>query len=117
MLCDRTVVINHGSRIFDGKTEELFAKYQKYRQVTVSFAQALEAPLLPEGAVFTEETPCKYVIRVPKEQVGVLMEGLISRHPVDLTVEEEEIGTVVERIYQGVEEAPGSGKEGRNEEI
>lgn len=100
MLCDRTVVINHGCKIFDGKTEELFEKYQKYRRITVSFAEPVEEVKLPEGAAFMEETPYRRIIRVPKERAGMLLERLMTYHPADLTVEEDEIGTVVERIYR-----------------
>lgn len=100
MLCDRTVVINHGCKIFDGKTEELFEKYQKYRRITVSFAEPVEEVKLPEGAAFMEETPYRRIIRVPKERAGMLLEQLMTYHPADLTVEEDEIGTVVERIYR-----------------
>jgi ABC-2 type transport system ATP-binding protein len=27
-LCKRSIVVNHGMKIYDGKTEELFEKYQ-----------------------------------------------------------------------------------------
>lgn len=101
MLCDRTVVINHGCKIFDGKTEELFEKYQKYRRITVSFAEPVEEVELPEGVAFMEETPYRRMIRVPKERTSMLLEQLMTYHPADLTVEEDEIGTVVERIYRG----------------
>lgn len=51
-LCKRTVVINHGVKIYDGVTEELFNRYQRNKRIK------------------------------------------------DISVEEEEIGVVVERIYK-----------------
>lgn len=33
MLCDRTVVINHGRKIYDGSTEEMFARYHDVEQI------------------------------------------------------------------------------------
>lgn len=33
MLCDRTVVINHGRKIYDGGTEEMFARYHDVEQI------------------------------------------------------------------------------------
>lgn len=98
-LCDRSVVINHGVKIYDGSTEALFEKYQKDRQVSVSFGQPVERILLPEGAKMLEETPYKKVIRIRKEESGELLQRLMVYHPQDITVEEDEIGRVVERIY------------------
>lgn len=98
-LCDRCIVINHGTGIYDGSTETLFEKYQRDRQITVSFRQPTGEIPLPEGAVLKEEGPYRKSIRVPKEKSGELLQRLMEYHPGDLTVEEDEIGRVVERIY------------------
>ncbi len=98
-LCERCVVVNHGTKIYDGSTEALFEKYQRDRQVSVSFSHPVEDMALPEGAAVREEGPYKKVIRVPKEKSGELLQRLMEYHPSDLTVEEDEIGRVVERIY------------------
>ena len=98
-LCDRSIVINHGTKIYDGSTEALFEKYQKERQISVSFRQPVGEIVLPEGAAVREESPYKKVIRIRKEQSGELLQRLMEYHPSDLTVEEDEIGRVAERIY------------------
>lgn len=99
-LCPRSVVINQGCKLYDGGTEELFAKYQRERKVSVTFERLQEAVELPSFAGRIEETPYKLVVKVPKERAGEVLEMLLRYHPKDITVEEEEIGTVVERIYQ-----------------
>lgn len=98
-LCERSVVINHGHKIYDGGTEELFEKYQRDRQITLSFDRAVERLELPENAVVTEETPYRKVIRIPREESGLLLQKMMKYAPRDVVVEEEEIGRVVERIY------------------
>ncbi len=98
-LCDRSIVINHGTKIYDGSTEALFEKYQKERQISVSFRQPVGEIVLPEEAAVREESPYKKVIRIRKEQSGELLQRLMEYHPSDLTVEEDEIGRVAERIY------------------
>lgn len=40
-LCDRSVVIHHGCKVYDGRTDELFARYQKNKKITVTFSQEL----------------------------------------------------------------------------
>ena len=104
-LCERSIVINHGCKVYDGKTEALFAKYQRNKQITVSFGQPVECLELPSGAVIKEDQPYKKVIQVPREEAGALLQILMSYHPVDIAVEEEEIGAVVERIYRENQEA------------
>lgn len=58
-----------------------------------------EELVLPEGAQILEDEPWKKVIRIPKEKSSVLLQRLMEYHPRDVTVEEDEIGKVVERIY------------------
>ena len=47
----------------------------------------------------TEETPYRKVIRIPREESGLLLQKMMKYAPRDVVVEEEEIGRVVERIY------------------
>ena len=99
-LCKRSIVINHGCKIYDGDTEKLFEQYQKYKKITVTFQVPTSLPKLESEARIMEQTPYKKVIMVPKENAAVLLGELMSLMPSDISVEEEEIGTVVERIYQ-----------------
>ena len=55
---------------------------------------------LPERAVLVEETPYKKVVRVPREESGALLQRMMEYGPRDVIVEEDEIGRVVERIYE-----------------
>lgn len=98
-LCERCVVINHGRKIYDGSTESLFEKYQKNKRISVAFAQPLPDIPLPETAKIMERTPYKLVFQAPKESAGELLSMLMQHNPTDISVEEEEIGAVVERIY------------------
>ena len=128
-LCRRTVVLNHGRKIFDGNTEELFERYQQKKRITVTFAQPTEIAAkklagievgkpakitgeerwgtmaLEAGLTVLEDSPYKKVYEVHKEQAKELLEILMQYEPVDIGAEEEEIGTVVERIYRAEEDA------------
>jgi len=98
-LCKRTIVINHGCKIYDGDTEELFEKYQKDKKITLTFDVATHLPELDFEIVILEETPYKKVMMVPKERTSEILGNLMQFSPSDIFVEEEEIGTIVERIY------------------
>lgn len=99
-LCERSVVIHHGCKIYDGKTEELFARYQKDKKITASFSQEITSMEIPQGVRVLERKPHKLVVAVPKEEASRVLSAVMPWHPVDIAVEEDEIGTVVERIYQ-----------------
>lgn len=98
-LCKRSIVVNHGCKIYDGDTEKLFERYQKNKKITLTFEAPRELPELTHEAVILEETPYKKIMMTPKEKASDLLGWLMQFSPGDVSVEEEEIGTVVERIY------------------
>lgn len=98
-LCRRSVVINRGSKIYDGDTGQLFERYQIHKKITLTFDVTMELPKLDSGIFVISETPYKKVIKVTKEKASELLGQLMKYGPSDISVEEEEIGTIVERIY------------------
>lgn len=98
-LCPRCVVINHGKKIYDGNTETLFENYQQNKKISASFTNPLPDLSLPKGTKIIERAPYKLVFQAPKESVAPILSSLMPYHPADISVEEEEIGMVVERIY------------------
>ena len=98
-LCPRSVVINGGKKLYDGNTDKLFDAYQTRKKITVTFAREVLVAL-PGGCDPLEETPYKTVFMVPKEQSGHIVAEMMKEYsPQDISVEEEDIGAVVERIY------------------
>lgn len=104
LLCKRSIVINHGQKIYDGDTEQLFERYQLYKKITVTFDKPISEMKLEECCNIMEQTPYKAIIEVPKEVAGRQLEYIMKNYmPSDISVEEEEIGNIVERIYLGKE--------------
>lgn len=99
-LCKRSVVINHGRKIYDGGTEQLFEQYQDNKRIIVTFDTPVKVKLECPGGKIVEEQPYKKVIEVPKESMKGALRYLMELEPVDISVEEEDIGRVVERIYR-----------------
>ncbi len=125
-LCGRSVVIHHGTKIYDGGTEALFERYQKNRKISVTFQHPVEGiqgadgdtgwlwgreagaeatPGNASGIRVLEDTPYKKVLLVPKERTGEVMGRVMACEPADITIEEEEVGKVIERIYREGEKA------------
>lgn len=100
-LCKRTVVINHGIKIFDGKTEELFDRYQKNKRIIVTFdAPKADIGMKTQNVIPVENEPYRKVYEVSKQLSKDLLAELMQYEPKDIVIEEEEIGVIVERIYQ-----------------
>lgn len=125
-LCGRSMVIHHGKKIYDGGTEALFEKYQRNRKISVTFRRPVEwiregdgdpGLLRAQGTGsgegsskagtvrVLEDTPYKKVFQVPREKTGEVMARVMAYEPADITIEEEEVGKVIERIYREGEEA------------
>lgn len=100
MLCSRSVVINHGVKLYDGDTDKLFEKYQRNKTISAVFSEPVQDIHVPEYAKVLERTADKIVLQIPKEKVREVLEMMMKHHPVDISVEEDEIGAVVERIYE-----------------
>lgn len=99
-LCRRTVVINHGTKIYDGATDELFDQYQRNKRIIVTYGKPTDYILQGTGHVdIVLNEPYKKVYETPKENAKCLFSELMEHEPKDIVVEEEEIGVVVERIY------------------
>ena len=100
-LCNRTVVINHGVKIYDGMTDALFDRYQQNKKIIVTFEKPTEVyEFKVQNANLVENTPYKKVYEISKSFAQNLLADLMEYEPKDIVVEEEEIGVIVERIYQ-----------------
>ena len=107
-LCQRTVVINHGIKIYDGSTDELFDRYQKNKKVIVTFEVPAEnIEIKTQNVILIENSPYKKVYEVSKQFSKNLLAELMEYGPKDIAAEEEEIGVIVERIYQDGGECRG----------
>ncbi len=101
VLCKRTVVINHGMKIYDGATEELFDRYQKNKKIIATFGEPTGNFIFKtQNVLLAEDTPHKKVYEVPKHSAKDLLSELMEYEPNDIVVEEEEVGVIVERIYR-----------------
>lgn len=102
VLCKRSIVVNHGRKLYDGDTDVLFEKYQKSKKMTIYFESNAD-PDIPEHCIILEQTNDKLVLQIPKEKTEKVLEFYIGHYAIrDIGIEEEEIGSVVERIYKGV---------------
>jgi len=98
-LCPRSIVINEGKKLYDGETDKLFSAYQTHKKITVTFSTETVFTA-PETAEVLEQNPYKTVLMIPKAQSNTILADIMHAYiPTDISVEEEDIGVVAERIY------------------
>jgi ABC-2 type transport system ATP-binding protein len=106
-LCRRIVLIEHGRLIFDGRVDELKARYAPGRVLVVQLA----APLGPIDVAGTSEIRregSRVWLRFDPAATPVapLIAQVVARHEVtDLSLEETDLEEVVRRIFR---EQPGA---------
>jgi ABC-2 type transport system ATP-binding protein len=100
-LCPRSIVVGEGRMLYDGGTDELFEAFQTHKKVTVRFERETDFTM-PDGGILIEQSAQKIVFTIPKEKSGMALGALAVKYPVnDISIEEEDIGAVVEKIYRG----------------
>lgn len=98
-LCKRVVVINNSEKVYDGDLDKLINKYNQYKTITVSFNDVYDEKI-DLDVEWIEKGKYKNVFKVEKDRIGVVLEQLVKKYEIeDIRIEEKEIGSLVERIY------------------
>lgn len=102
-LCPRSIVIGNGRKLYDGSTDHLFNAYQTQKKITIQFENEMRFRV-PEDATMIEQNTHKMVFTIPKERSGLVLEAIMRKDPsCDISIEEEDIGVIVEKIYAETE--------------
>ncbi len=111
-LCKRIIIIRDGVFVFDGSLDEVVRRYAKQKLITVHLRKGDGAP--PSTGAWShlgEIVECdenQLCVRVPRDEVAHASAALLEGLPVlDLSIQEEDVGTIIEHIQQGREEAVG----------
>lgn len=99
-LCERVVVIDHGSVVFEGTLEALSDRFTDARRVRLSFGSPVEeADLVPYGKV-VERTEDYAVIEVPRAETTRATAAMLQALPVsDLSIEAVDIEEVIRDLF------------------
>jgi ABC-2 type transport system ATP-binding protein len=107
-LCKRVVVIHHGQLLFDGPLVDLVRAFAPDKTITVQLTEGSAtsrsdlAALLggTVSAAPVEPTDTGWRVRVPAADTPSVAARLLSGLPVaDLTIEEEPIEAVIEKVF------------------
>jgi ABC-2 type transport system ATP-binding protein len=100
-LCHRVVVINHGSRCFDGDLATLRRSLRPRKQVRVRFTEPLSGPpALPEGMRVIDIQERLFHLEVERDCLAAALAAVTSWGPVtDLDVTDADLDEVMTELF------------------
>lgn len=104
--CERLIIIDKGSKMYDGSIQEIREEYGKTRRLDVEFNYDTSVEAIPNVTVENLETEGRYKKRFVFQQgiveMNHLMNHLLSQYSVrDIKIAEPEIDELVRAIYNG----------------
>lgn len=98
-LCERVILIDHGSLMFDGPLESIVERFAASKIVEVKFSAPASGDFRALGRVL-EQTPELLRIESPRARVAEVCRSLLDRVPVaDLTVTEPPIEDIIRQFF------------------
>lgn len=99
-LCERIIIIDHGSIIYDGKLADIVKKYAKNKLLTVVFSKPVSRDQLHPLGEIKEYNRTKVTISVPIAKSNHIAARLLEKYPVnDLNIEETSIEDIIRDVF------------------
>lgn len=104
--CKKLIIIDKGSKIYDGSLQGIREEFSTMRQVDVEFATFTEIEPIPNVAVQrldkSEGRKVRFSFESKRVEINALMSHLLNKYVVtDLQVSEPEIESIIRKIYSG----------------
>ena len=100
-LCDHTIIINKGKKVFDGSIKNL-RKFENIKTVVLSFSKVVDPALLAEFGQVLETDQNKATIEMQKDSISQVVPRILATFPVeDFTIEDLPLEKIIESIYRG----------------
>ncbi len=99
-LCDRVIVIHHGSLVFEGSLGALSRRFSDVRRVRLVFSSPVLLADLERYGKVVESSPDSAVLEVGRSETAAMTSALLQVLPVsDLGIEEVEIEEVMRDLF------------------
>jgi len=99
-LCDRVVVIDHGTLIFDGTLKSLSRQFSDTRRLRLTFEREIVNDELSDYGSVISESEGEVVLEVSRDKVASTAAAILNKFPVaDVAIEEVDIEEVVRTLF------------------
>lgn len=101
-LCSRVMVLGHGSKLFDGRLQDLLARYDTQRIVLIRYEEEGVLPSLPDGCRMQEENGSLRIQYAPSEIPTASLLDLLQHAGTirELTVQPQNIDLLIADMYR-----------------
>lgn len=102
-VCDRLIIIDKGSKVYDGELSGIREKFGTTRQLEVEFVQEYDiAPIEHVEIVNLDARKKRFVFENRDVKIDELMNDLLTKYGVrDINISEPEIESLIRKIYNG----------------
>lgn len=102
-VCDRLIIIDEGSKIYDGELSGIREKFGTTRQLDVEFLQDYDiAPMEHVEVVSMDSRKKRFVFENRDVKIDELMNNLLAKYSIrDINISEPEIESLIRKIYNG----------------
>jgi ABC-2 type transport system ATP-binding protein len=98
-LCDRVIVIDHGTIFFDGALSDIIDRFSGHKIVSLTFGETQACDFSAFGEVI-EQTPVGVQIKVPRANVTEVCRRLLTACTVsDINVQELPVEDVIRQLF------------------
>ncbi len=102
-VCDRVVIINDGSIVFDGAISALISKYANYKTISVVVKRNLDISKVKTLGQIIESKEFSFMIKVSKNEISKVVANILEKFEIeDLDINEPRLENVVEEIFKSV---------------
>jgi len=99
-LCDRVVVIDHGSVIFEGTLDHLTKRFSDVRRIRLSFSEPVEASEITKYGKLIGEISDNAVVEVAQKDTATATAAMLQFLPVsDVSIEQVDIEEVIRSLF------------------
>jgi ABC-2 type transport system ATP-binding protein len=99
-LCDRVVVIDHGSLIFEGTLDHLSHRFNDVRRIRLSFSEPVDPSEIAKYGKLIGEVSDSAVIEVDQRNTTAATAAMLQYLPVsDVSIEQVDIEEVIRSLF------------------
>ena len=101
-LCQRVIIIDHGSIFFDGKLSEIIDRFADFKLITIQIepGRPIDRPVLEQSGEVIEQTAVSIKLKVKRDHVIRACKQLLDVLPVtDIDIQEVPIEDIIRQVF------------------
>ena len=99
-LTRRVIMIDHGTKMYDGPLTEMIASYVDHKVLDVTFSEPISKKDLKDCGTIEEYEPHHVVLSVSKKKIKEVAAHMLKTFPVDdILISEESLESVVRKMF------------------